>query len=213
MSPLLNCRPGNKNWKRVVKKQSKKACTMAPMAYFLETDRLGFRTWRKEDLGLAIGLWGDPEVTKFFDNRGKLNQRQVKDRLLAEIKNQKTYGMQYWPIFEKLKGKHIGAAGLRPKRLKVRQYETGFHIRSEFWRQGYGREAAQVVIHYAFRKLKASSLFAGHNPRNLASAKLLKTLGFEYANDEYYEPTGLMHPSYLLTAKRYNDKLGFLKNE
>jgi RimJ/RimL family protein N-acetyltransferase len=181
------------------------------MAYFLETDRLGFRTWRKEDLGLAMALWGDPEVTKFFDNRGKLDESQVKERLLREIKNQETYGMQYWPIFAKRKGKHIGAAGLRPKRIKLRQYEIGFHIRSGLWRQGYGREAARAVIHHAFRQLRVSSLFAGHNPQNLASAALLKKLYFEYSHDEYYEPTGLMHPSYILCVGKYNQKFDIAK--
>ena len=41
-------------------------------------------------------------------------------------------------------------------------------------------------------------LSGSHNPGNQASRHLLETLGFRYTHDELYEPTGLMHPSYLL---------------
>jgi RimJ/RimL family protein N-acetyltransferase len=74
------------------------------------------------------------------------------------------------------------------------------------WRCGYASEAACAVIEYAFKKLKANGLFAGHNPRNEASRCLLEKLGFHYTHDEYYPPTGLNYPSYLLKADEYELK-------
>ena len=74
----------------------------------------------------------------------------------------------------------------------------GVHLRPQFWGQGYAKEAAMATIDYAFSILKANGLFAGHNPNNIASAKLLRKLGFCYIGDEFYEPTGLYHPSYEL---------------
>ena len=56
---------------------------------------------------------------------------------------------------------------------------------------------------YAFVSLKVAGLFAGHNPENLGSRNLLTKLGFNYTHDEFYKPTGLEHPSYLLKAKEY----------
>jgi len=44
--------------------------------------------------------------------------------------------------------------------------------------------------------LDANGLFAGHNPNNTNSRKVLEKLGFTYVGDEFYEPTGLYHPSY-----------------
>ena len=55
-----------------------------------------------------------------------------------------------------------------------------------------------AIIDYAFTVLKAKKLFAGHNPNNIASQKVLSKLGFSYVRDEFYEPTGLFHPSYEL---------------
>ena len=69
-------------------------------------------------------------------------------------------------------------------------------MRPQFWRQGYAVEAANAVIDYAFAILGANALFAGHNPNNKASQKVLAKQGFHYVGDEFYEPTGLYHPSY-----------------
>lgn len=171
--------------------------------YLIKTTRLGFRQWREDDLNHAIGLWGDYEVTKYFDMRGKLSNDEVQERLAKEITAQKKYGVQYWPVFLLESNVHVGCCGLRPYDLSKQTYEIGFHIRSNQWRRGYGREAAVAVIEYAFNNLKAKALFAGHNPKNEISRLLLLQLGFCYTHDEYYPPTGLKHLSYLLKAKGY----------
>ena len=107
-------------------------------------------------------------------------------------------------IFIKETNAHVGCAGLRPYDPPKKILEIGFHIRPEYWRQGYAVEAALCVINYAFNNLRATALFAGHNPENLASKKILARLGFNYTHDEYYGPTGLYHPSYILTADEYS---------
>ncbi len=170
--------------------------------YFLKTKRLGFRKWEEEDLEIAKELWGDPEVTKLIDTRGKLSEEQVKQRLTEEIKREQEYRVQYWPIFLLETVENVGCCGLRPYDLDKGIYEIGFHIRSNHWRKGYASEAARAVIDHAFNNLKASALFAGHNPKNEPSKHLLEKLGFQYTHDEFYAPTGLKHPSYLLKQKR-----------
>jgi RimJ/RimL family protein N-acetyltransferase len=172
--------------------------------YFMRTARLGFRCWRPDDLDLALGLWGDIQVMRFIEARGKLSKEQVQERLTSEIANQKEHGVQYWPVFLLETNQHVGCCGLRPYDPSGRIYEIGFHVRSEYWRRGYAYEAATAVMRHAFEKLNAGGLFAGHNPQNEASRHLLTKLGFRYTHDEYYPPTGLDHPSYLLTAGDYD---------
>ena len=169
--------------------------------YFLRTKRLGFRRWRDEDFELALGLWGDPKVTELIDARGTLTPAHVRERLDQEIAHELFYRVQYWPVFRLDDHAHVGCCGLRPRSPAQRVYEIGFHIRSSHWRQGYALEAARAVVTHAFYALGASALFAGHTPRNDASRRLLEKLGFEYQRDEFYPPTGLNHPSYLLRAK------------
>ena len=174
--------------------------------YFLTSKRLGFRRWQEGDLELAYELWGDYEVTKLFDARGRLSRSQVLERLSKEIQTESKYGVQYWPVFLKGGDEFIGCCGLRPYDPARGIYEIGFHIRSKLWRRGYAREAAAAVIRYAFNILHANGLFAGHNPQNHASRRVLEQLGFRYTHDEYYAPTGLNHSSYMLRARDYFDK-------
>jgi len=164
--------------------------------YFVETERIGFSLWTHKDYDLALLLWGDEIVTKYISNNGKFTDKEIYERLDTEIKNNESFCVQYWPIFEKVTGDFIGCCGLRPYRVEGNIYEIGFHLRAEYWGKGFASEAARAVIGYAFDKLNASELFAGHNPGNLDSKRILEKLGFKYIGDEYYEPTGLYHPSY-----------------
>lgn len=166
--------------------------------YFLRTERLGFRSWTEDDLGLALGLWGDPEVTRLIVARGRLSGEQVRQRLAEEIACERDHGVQYWPIFLLAGGEHVGCCGLRPHDPSARIYELGVHIRSRHWRRGFAAEAASAVIGHGFGRLRVAGLFAGHNPENHASRRLLKKVGFRYTHDELYPPTGLLHPSYML---------------
>lgn len=164
--------------------------------YHLKTTRIGFSTWNSEDLPLAALLWGNPDVTRYICASGVFSAEDIKARLSKEIENSLAHDVQYWPIFHLISGELIGCCGLRP--YNETMYEIGFHLRPEFWRQGYAVEAANAVIDYAFAKLHAEGLFAGHNPKNIASRHVLGKLGFQYMRDEFYAPTGLYHPSYEL---------------
>ena len=170
----------------------------------LKTKRLFFRTWTMADFPLASQLWGNALVTKFIDAKGKLTKEDVQSRLDQEIAHERDHRVQYWPIFLISSKEFIGCCGLRPYNLEKRVYEIGFHICPAFWGLGYASEAAHGVMKHAFKQLNARGIFAGHNPDNKASRSLLQKLGFHYTHDEYYEPTGLNHPSYMLTAYEYH---------
>ena len=172
--------------------------------YFLRSRRLGFRRWRESDLPLALDLWGDPDVTRYITARA-YTPREVQIRLQLEIDSEKEHGIQYWPIFLLDTGEHVGCCGLRPRANQSELPELGVHIVSRRWRQGYAFEAASCAIDYAFKVRGALAIFAGHNPENSASRALLVRLGFAHTHDEFYEPTGLQHPSYLLTRPKPRD--------
>lgn len=166
------------------------------MDYFLTSARLGFRCWREDDLPLAIELWSDAEVTALIG--GPFMPEQVGVRLAKEIAQMRDFHVQYWPVFLLNADRFVGCAGLRPYRVDQRVYELGFHLCRRFWGQGLAKEAALAVTDYGFDTLGADAMFAGHHPANAASRGLLLKLGFVHTHEEFYEPTGLMHPSYLL---------------
>lgn len=166
--------------------------------FFLTTERLGFSTWSEADLPEALALWGNHKVTEFITADGKMTEEQVKERLKKEMEIYKNYNMQYWPIYMKETCENIGCCGLRPYDLENKILEMGVHLKDSYWGSGFAKEACLAVIKYAFDNMGADAIFAGHNPKNTASAKLIKKLGFTYTHDEFYLPTGLNHPSYLM---------------
>ena len=170
--------------------------------YWLRTDRLGFSRWDPSDLSLATALWGDPRVTQHIDSRERLPETAVAERLNHEIAAEQEHGICYWPIFRLSTGSLAGCCGLRPRDAATGTLELGVHLLPEHWGQGLAQEASRAAIHRAFEALGAAHLFAGHNPANRASARLLERLGFRHTHDELYPPTGLMHPSYQLDRPR-----------
>ena len=163
------------------------------------TGRLLARSWQIEDLPLATELWGDPAVTALIDSRGKLTASQVQEKLGAEIERERLSGVQYWALFDHRNCDFVGCGGLRPWVYTPREanFEVGFHLVKRCRGKGFGTEAALGALGYAWEKLQLSKVYAGHHPDNRASQKILKKLGFEFIENVFYEPTGLMHPSYL----------------
>jgi len=144
-------------------------------------------------------LWGDPAVTALIDSRGKLTEAQVHEKLYAEIERERSSGVQYWALFDHRNGDFVGCGGLRPWVYTPSEadFEVGFHLVKRCWGKGFGTEAALGALEYAWEKLRLSKVYAGHHPDNRASEKILKKLGFEFIENAFYKPTGLMHPSYV----------------
>jgi [ribosomal protein S5]-alanine N-acetyltransferase len=165
--------------------------------YFMKTDRLGFGNWREDDLPLALHLWGDPKVSSLIG--GPFTQDEVRARLNREIESMTAYAVQYWPIFLPQNSELAGCAGLRPYKYGEQIFEMGVHLRPENWGLGLAQEAGRAVIAFAFETLGVKALFAGHHPANAASRRLIEKLGFRFTHEELYPPTGLKHPSYMLT--------------
>ena len=166
--------------------------------YFLRTQRLGFRCWSESDWPLAKDLWGDERATALIG--GPFTESQIRQRLKKEIAWMTRHQVQYWPLFlfGDTRDEHVGCAGLRPYKIEDRCFELGVLLAPASWGCGLAEEACRAVIDYTFRRTIAESIFAGHHPANHGSKKLITKLGFRYTHDEFYEPTGLMHPSYLL---------------
>jgi RimJ/RimL family protein N-acetyltransferase len=157
-------------------------------------------------LDLAIALWGDPRVTVFIG--GPFDEGWVRRRLEEEVGFQRQHGVQYWPLFLRATGEHLGCCGLRPRNLADGVYEVGFHLRPEHWGHGLAAEAAGKALEHAFEVVGARAVFAGHHPENSASQKTVRKLGLRHTHEELYPPTGRLHLAYLLTRKEYRESPG-----
>jgi ribosomal-protein-alanine N-acetyltransferase len=82
-----------------------------------------------------------------------------------------------------------------------RGHELGFHLLKAKWGRGYAFEAARGVVRHGFEKLQLRMLRAGHHPDHVNSKKILLKLGFQFVDEVFYKPTGLMHPTYKLGVR------------
>ena len=171
------------------------------VSFFLSSKRLSFREWSSDDALFAMSLWCNPLVTAHIG--GPFSPEQARQRLQREIELGTVSGLQYWPVFLTSGGTFVGCCGLRPYRPAQQVLELGFYLLPLHCGHGLATEAAHAVISHAFSTLGAQGLFAGHHPGNAASERVLRRLGFRYTHDEHYEPTGLMHPSYMLRPGEY----------
>lgn len=65
----------------------------------MNSEKISFSIWTKDDIELAKKLWGNKEVTEFISYNGDFTNEQTLSRLVNEINNDNEFGIQYWPIF------------------------------------------------------------------------------------------------------------------
>ncbi len=64
--------------------------------------------------------------------------------------------------------------------------ELGYWLGVDFWRQGFGTEAARAVIDYAFGAFAVERLIAGARVVNPASRHILEKCGFQWTGVELH---------------------------
>lgn len=89
------------------------------------------------------------------------------------------YDFGLWTVLEKdVYGQErvIGRAGLFPSERLAGQIEMGYMIAPECQGNGYGKEAAEIVLRYAFNVLDLEEVHLFAEKENKASVKLAETL-------------------------------------
>ena len=89
------------------------------------------------------------------------------------------YDFGLWTVLEKdaYGQEHvIGRAGLFPSERLAGQIEMGYMIAPECQGNGYGKEAAEIVLRYAFNVLDLEEVHLFAEKENKASVKLAETL-------------------------------------
>ena len=89
------------------------------------------------------------------------------------------YDFGLWTVLEKdayEQERVIGRAGLFPSERLGGQIEMGYMIAPECQGNGYGKEAAETVLRYAFNVLDLEEVHLFAEKENIASVKLAETL-------------------------------------
>ncbi|MBY0401007.1 GNAT family N-acetyltransferase [Myxococcota bacterium] len=145
----------------------------------LETHRLILRPFRDSDFEDVHAYARDPEVCR-YQSWGPNSEQATRDFLTGAQKwlagpdpKEFEFGIEL-----KASNRLLGGCGFRTRRAEFREFEIGWTLNRDFWRQGIGTEAVRVLIAFAFRDRKAHRLYAVIDPENVASAALAEKLGF-----------------------------------
>lgn len=153
----------------------------------LRTVRLSLRPWTESDFALLRRLSDDPRVVRYVgDGRRWPEERAAEtSRLILEHWSEHGFGWRVMALPDT--GQEIGFAALNhpgaETGLGSSEFEIGWWLAPDFWRQGLASEAAAAVRDDAFGHLAAPSLVARLQPDNLASAGVAKRIGMVHERD------------------------------
>jgi RimJ/RimL family protein N-acetyltransferase len=145
-----------------------------------------------------------------FDLEKKTAKELRKAEFLKFVQKNKKFANDgiifHFGIFEKRTGRLMGFVLIAlVMRFNVQSARISYTIFNNYWRHGYGRDAAEAAIHFAFFKLKLHRLEAEILPDNKRSLALAKRLGFQYEGIRraaiYFDQRWHDHAVYALLAE------------
>lgn len=77
-------------------------------------------------------------------------------------------------------GRVIGTGGVEMRHASASYGEIGYMIHPDMWGKGFGTEAAALLVGFAFDQLKLHRVWAGADPANVASTRILEKIGMRY---------------------------------
>lgn len=155
----------------------------------LETERLIIRPWKEPDFSAFQAMNSDPLVMEHFPSTlSEEESRALFDEINRRIQKN-NFGL--WACEIKATGDIIGFVGLNEP---TDQFyfspcvEIGWRLRSQYWRQGYAKEAAIAVLEFAFETLKLDQVVAFTATTNVPSESLMQALGMQKMPENFLHP-------------------------
>ena len=161
----------------------------------LNSDRLCFIEIKQEHLTDLFKLFGDSNVTKYYNLKtfeteqdGQIfidwYQKRFKEKLAIR-----------WGIALKGNAKIIGTIGFN-NFIKNHRANIGYDLQPEYWNKGYVTEALKTITDFGFNQLEINRIEAEVMIGNSASERVLDKFGFTkegivrqwlYWNEKHYD--------------------------
>ena len=144
----------------------------------LRTDRLCLRPFADADAGALFALQSSAHVLRYWDSPPWSEPSRAR-RFIAACRQMADDGSGARLAIERdTDGAFIGWCSLTRWNPEYLSASLTYCLNDTAWGQGYATEAARALLHWAFDTLDLNRVQAETDTRNLASARVLKKLGF-----------------------------------
>ncbi len=169
---------------------------MGDNEYLFQSNRLGFRLWRNDDLAPFSALNADEDVMEHFPKT--LTVVEVKKLIDKLSQHHLTHGITYYATDLLETKEFIGMIGLAHQQYKTEftpAIDIGWRLSKNAWGQGYATEGARRCLEYAFDHLKIDKIISVCTMKNLKSENVMKKIGMIKIG-EFDHPDVHNHPTY-----------------
>jgi len=156
----------------------------------LRTDRLLLRQMTLADAPCVQKLRSNEDVMKHINRPLTLTLEEAESWINIIIEAvEKNVGITWCICLKEKPSEHVGSIGLWRIDKENHRGEIGYMLEPSLQGKGIMYEALLKVIEYGFREIKLHSIEGQIDPKNTASAALLKKAGFvqeAYFKENYY---------------------------
>lgn len=172
----------------------------------IETQRLLVRPVQEADLPDLLVVNGHDEVTRYLPYASWTCIADAQAWLERMHTARASGSALQWVVVDKARATVIGSCLLFQYDAPSARAELGYVLGRVHWGQGLMREALAGVLDCAFSTLALRRIEAEVDPRNVASGKLLKSLGFT--------PEGILRQRWMTKGEaRDVESFGLLRPE
>ncbi|MBR5529544.1 MAG: GNAT family N-acetyltransferase [Oscillospiraceae bacterium] len=144
----------------------------------LQTERLILREYTMEDFPKLFRVLSDPETMRYYPK--PYDEAGTKRWIQWSLQNYKEHGFGWWAIELKETGEFIGDCGITMQQIDGELLpEIGYHIHKDYWKKGYGKEAATAVRDWGFQNTDFPALYSYMHHENAASWRTAAAAGME----------------------------------
>jgi RimJ/RimL family protein N-acetyltransferase len=149
----------------------------------LLTERLRLRPFESSDEAPLLALFDTPEVRRYLWDDRPVSRQTVREQIAWSRSAFAARGLGHFTLRTAGEPDRVrGFAGLRPFGEPER-IEVLYGLEPALWGRGLATEAARAVLRYGFDELGLAEIFAGADPPNAASFRVMERLGMRWAFD------------------------------
>ena len=142
----------------------------------IETPRLRLRKFTFDDVDALEKVLGDPVAMRFYP--AAFSREGVEQWIRRNLERYESSECGLWAMVLKASGEVIGDCGCVVQVVEdTPEMEIAYHVRRDYWGNGYATEAALACMDYAFSRLAAGRVISMIRPENRQSRRVAEKNG------------------------------------